>query len=135
MRAMAMAMVAGGLLAAVAADGADAGATTLRGVLAPAGSNAAPGVVAVLVSRTGSRPPVALKADLPDVGEELRERAAAGAAAVVTGIPAEDAFTVTAMGAEDRRRRTAAPGAPNTATNLSSWLKQHWAPVPGAGGR
>ena len=111
-----------------AAGGDEAGTTTLRGILAVPGTNAPPGVVAVLQGLHQERKPCALKAATLELAAAIREFAATGATVLVTGIPGEAAFTVTSICIDGRTRQPTASSDAPTNTSILSHL--HWVGVP-----
>ena len=94
-------------LASGCASGGHAGRadTELRGVLALA-TNAPTGVLAVLNSRSGTRPPCNLRASDLAVAEDIQFFAAKGVVVIVAGKPGP-VFTVTEIWADGLRRRKA----------------------------
>ena len=78
--------------------------TELRGTLALAATNAPAGVVAVLHSRNGTRPPCNLRAADDDVAEDRLVFAKKGVVVMVAGEPRAGAFIVHAVWVDGKRR-------------------------------
>ena len=105
--------------------------TELRGVLMLA-TNAPTGVLAVLNSRSGTRPPCDLRASDLAVAEDIQFFAAKGVVVIVAGKPGP-VFTVTEIWADGLRRRKAHgydAGEDAEEKKDSAWSGLTWGSLP-----